>query len=478
MKVTVSLNLPKAYNKLEVRYNTFDKVAYDQYFIASLVRHSKSEDKAFLLIDELTGKGSLNQHFKKIYQEINKLSNDEFDSILKDSLYPVQKIDNFRYMYIPSLDISVFDKNIMQGNLKNDEFFPKQLVGENGTYVAHTYMENDPTTKQDIYEVNLEENKTEIRIHDQFCSIDPSLFQKIVNKEELDLNQYKGIIHQNIEGNNWFQLNKSSYNNIINSTDYYYENGNHFGIFNNFVRESHIAYIWGIYWVKEKSHYYNDISSKDICENAVNKLLETGRINEFKTKSLLAMLNNIDRNLQQEVINYVLKRKDSKELASVAFILIDKGYEKGWNEEAFKALYKFNDSNKQLTKLYEINSEFTYSLEDLLAIDRFNKTKLIDKHKKIVDEHYSKCEDIRKDISRKIGDVMSSGIREQIKDFDLTSDTKKLRKLINDNGAHNKKNIQKMDLNQLIQYSKTIDAMYDLYLKVKVAIEQQIKNHV
>jgi hypothetical protein len=67
---------------------------------------------------------------------------------------------------------------------------------------------------------------------------------------------------------------------------------------------------------------------------------------------------------------------------------------------------------------------------------------------------------------------MSSGIREQIKDFDLTSDTKKLRKLINDNGAHNKKNIQKMDLNQLIQYSKTIDAMYDLYLKVKGTIEK------
>ena len=144
------------------------KVAYDQYFIASLVRHSKSEDKAFSLIDELTGKGSLNYHFKKIYEEIIKLSNDEIDSILKDSLFPVQKIDTFRYMYIPLLDISVFDKNIIDGNLKNDELFPKQLVSENGAYVAHTYMENEQITKQDIYEVNLEEHKTEIRIHNQF----------------------------------------------------------------------------------------------------------------------------------------------------------------------------------------------------------------------------------------------------------------------------------------------------------------------
>ncbi len=471
MKVTVSLNLPKAYNKLEVRYNTFEKVAYDQYFIASLVRHSKSEDKAFSLIDELTGKGSLNYHFKKIYEEIIKLSNDEIDSILKDSLFPVQKIDTFRYMYIPLLDISVFDKNIIDGNLKNDELFPKQLVSENGAYVAHAYMENEQITKQDIYEVNLEEHKTEIRIHNQFFSINPTVFQKIVNKEDLDLSQYNGIVHQSIQGNDWFQLNKSSYNNIINSTDFYYENGNHFGIFNNFVRESHIAYIWGIYWVKENSHYYNHPSSKDVCEKAVKKLLESGRINEFKTKSLLLMLNNINRDLQQETINYVLKRKDSKELASIAFILIDKGYEKGWSNEAFQSLYKFYDSNKQLTKLYEINSEFDYSLEDLLTIDRFNKAKLIDKHKNIVNEHYSKCEDIRNEIVRKIGVVMSSGIREQLKDIKSTDDSKKLKKLITNNGAHNKKNIQAMSLNQLIQYSKTIDGMYELYLKVKKTME-------
>ena len=153
----------------------------------------------------------------------------------------------------------------------------------------------------------------------------------------------------------------------------------------------------------------------------LKKLLESGRINEFKTKSLLLMLNNINRDLQQETINYVLKRKDSKELVSIAFILIDKGYEKGWSNEAFQSLYKFNDRNKQLTKLYEINSEFDYSLDDLLAIDRFNKAKLIDKHKNIVNEHYSKCEDIRNE------NWLLYGIREQLKDIKSTDDSKKIK---------------------------------------------------
>ena len=41
MIVNLRLNLPKASNKLILRYNTFEKVSYDKYFIASLLYETR-----------------------------------------------------------------------------------------------------------------------------------------------------------------------------------------------------------------------------------------------------------------------------------------------------------------------------------------------------------------------------------------------------------------------------------------------------
>ncbi len=477
MKLKVKINLPKAHNKLEVRYNTFEKVSYDKYFIASLIKHNKNESEGYELIDEITGKGSLNDHFKKLYDEINEFSIIDVNNILKDSVYPIQKIDQYRYIYIPLLNISLFQNQVFDGNLNEDELFPRQLVGLNDTYVDHTYLDNEPFEKEDIYEVNLDDNITQIKINNEFYDIDPTKFQNIVVKDDMNIESYKGSIGTEIKGNNWIQLSKSRFNNIIDSKDYFYENGNHYGIYNTNTRESRIAYLWGLYWIKERTYNYDNPSSKDICEKVAQVLLESGRINEFKTKSLLSILDNINRDQQQEIINYILKRKDSKELARVAFILIDKGYEKGWNSETINVLFKFKENSKQLAALYKVNQTLPYNIDDLLEINNINRLILTEDHLHQIKDYQNDCEMIKQSMHKKIGEISLSGIREKYGKMPQNKDLKKFRHYMTTIMAHFSKDINDKNLIELRQFETRINDFYDLFKKVQIMVDTYLSDN-
>jgi len=134
MIVSIRLNLPKARNTLTVRYNTFEKVSYDRYVIASLISRTRDEESAMIIINALTGNGSLNNHFKKIYLEMKKLSSKEIASILKDSLYPIQKIEELSYIYIPILNVSIFQNRLYRNNIANIEYFAQQLIDQKSSY--------------------------------------------------------------------------------------------------------------------------------------------------------------------------------------------------------------------------------------------------------------------------------------------------------------------------------------------------------
>jgi len=463
MKVKVRINLPKANNTLMLRYNTFAKAPYDKYFIASLIKNFKDQSSAFDLIDEMTGKGSLNEHYKTLYDEIKNLTESEIEVILKNSLYPIQKNVQYRYIYIPMLDISKFEGRIYKGNIARDDLFPRSFVEEGGTYVTHNFSEQDPEDKIDTYIANLTNEKIEIIVDNEPFAISQEDFQKIIVREDIDLGGYEGSISGNIEGNDWIQLSKLSLNNILAAKDYYLENGDHMAIYLDFVKMSSIAYSWGIHWLKEKTFKYDNPENQKICETVVNILMESGRINEFKTKSILDILKNINRDKQQEIINFILKRKDSKELTMVAFKLIEKGYEKGWNEETFKALYKFRENIKQLLYLYSIDKEFAYSIEDLLEIYKFDKTALIEKHKIQVNNYYNDCNRIKDSISKMAGEIINSAIRENIGKMQMGDNEKKFKNFINKYMAHNKMDIEDKNLNQLKQLLEKYSEGYELY---------------
>lgn len=466
MIVNIRLNLPKSFNKLVLRYNTFEKVSYDKYFIASLLSETRDKKKAERLIDELTGKGSLNAHFYKLYEEIKELSKQDIVKILKDSLYPIQKIEDHRYIYIPMLDISIFDNRVFLGNLSGDENFPIQLVEEGGSYISHNFLDPEVKIKPDNYTAILTDEKIEVKIDNKFYLISLNDFQSIVIKEEFDLSYYQGKIHDVMSGNDWIQLAKSTLNNILDAKDFYYEDGDHFGIYNDSVKRTSIAYRWGIYWVKDTIYKYRDSTSKNICTKAAQILMESGRINEIKVTTLMDILRNISRDAQQEIINYVLSKKDVKELAINGLYLVEKGYEKGWNEKTIKSFYKFQETEKQLLSIYRLTDSIDYSIDDLLKLHKLDKNVLNDGHIEVVDSYYLDVKQIINNINSKIGEMMSSGIRENIGKMPLDDHSKKLRKYLN-SIAHFEKDIKDKNLNQLKQYEEIVNENYETYIIVK-----------
>ncbi|MGD9909446.1 MAG: hypothetical protein AB7U79_02435 [Candidatus Izemoplasmatales bacterium] len=475
MKVQVRLNLPEIKYKLIMKYNTFEKVSFDKYLIASLIYSSTSQNSAYQFIDQLSGDGSLNEHFKKLYLEINEMSKDEIYSILQNSQYPVLKISEEWFRYYPLLNISKYHNHIYCDNLANDKSFPLQLIEQGGTYVSHNYEQGQPESNVDRYDVILEPNKIQLKVVNDFYPISELDFQRIVVKDSIDLSAFRGDILKALTGNDWIQMSQSNYRNIMDAKDYYYENGNHFGIYNDYVKESSIAFAWGLYWLKERTYYYRDPSSKEQCTKVANVLLETGMINEFKTKSLVEILKNISRDLQQTIVNYILQRKDSKDLINVGYILMDKGYEKGWFESSLLAFYKYRTSTEQLIKVYSHFDSDIYTISDLLEIEKYDKSVLRHNHSIQLEVYHSDRNKIINTITSRVGVVTSSSVRDNIGRLRQDEETKRLKKLMNKYIGHMQKDINTQSLEQLKKIENDVEEMYLLHLRVKQELERLLQ---
>ena len=104
------------------------------------------------------------------------------------------------------------------------------------------------------------------------------------------------------------------------------------------------------------------------CDLALNYLIKNPIINEMKTKTLLNILNNSTDLLVQEVINYVLSRKESKDLSLVGLKLIKNGLEKNWAESALNGIKQFAGVS-EMSLIYRINNKLEYTISELVLID-------------------------------------------------------------------------------------------------------------
>lgn len=474
MIVNISLKLPKNLFELSLRYNTFEKVSYDKYFIASILSETTDKDKARDLIDSITGKGSLNPHFHNLYQEVSALSENEIMGILKSSLYPVTKLETYKFIYIPMLNVSIFNKYVYEGNLVENNVFPKTLVEENGTYVSHEYTPSDLKIKPDTYDVSISDDEIKIKMSDKYYFINSHDFQSIILRDDLNLSSYQGKIHSTVKGDHWIQLSNSTLNNILDAKDYYYEEGDHYAIYNDYVKRSSIAFVYGVYWVKEVTLKYQDKSNQSMCTKVSQILMESGRINEMKNSMMLNLLKQLPRDTQQVLINYVLSKKDSKELALNGLYLIDKGYEKDWSINSLKSFYKFHETSNQLIALYNIDADLGFKEADLIKIDKFDKTILTKEHKLFVETYKNDINKLKDTVYKKIGEIFSSGMRDNIGKMPLDDNSRELKKYLNDI-AHYKKDLENMNLSQFKQFEEKLNIKHELYLLVKKRYDEYIK---
>ena len=83
LQAKVKLLLTKTRKKLEITYNTFEKAKYDTYFCTALALRLPEVERAYAYIDDITGDGSLNGHFKALYDEAEKLDDGAKREVLK-----------------------------------------------------------------------------------------------------------------------------------------------------------------------------------------------------------------------------------------------------------------------------------------------------------------------------------------------------------------------------------------------------------
>ena len=84
LQVSLKLKLTKQIKTIKIKYNTFEKAAFDEFLTASLALRAKSDDNAFQYIDEITGAGSLNSHFKNLYSQAKEFNEEQLSNIMKN----------------------------------------------------------------------------------------------------------------------------------------------------------------------------------------------------------------------------------------------------------------------------------------------------------------------------------------------------------------------------------------------------------
>ena len=221
LRVNLKLKLSKIIKRITVKYNTFEKATYDEYLIASLVLRSKSEDEAFKYIDEITGAGSLNPHFKRLYEDISSFSKEQLERIMENSMFPVLKIDDSnRYDYYPQLNISVFQKRIYEGDIAERKNLAELLYIKEEIIDLKVQNVKALDKPEPYYVEFANDGNIAVRLLDKNVSIPSELFESLLTIELDSIAKYKGTVHNKVDGAGWNILNNSVVNNLFSTNNF------------------------------------------------------------------------------------------------------------------------------------------------------------------------------------------------------------------------------------------------------------------
>lgn len=471
LQAKVQLSLRKSYNIITLEYHTYEKATFDQYLAASIALRCESENQIERYINDLTGKGSLNSHLKKLVQKVLTFDKESIEKILTSSMFPVTKIDKSnRYIYYPYFDISVINKNrFYKGNLKeysNEEI--KKIVMLKEELIEFRVSEKDDSDKKDVYIVLFNDDGLKINlINDEWFDFKYEYFRESYVSSNIKSTLYKGVIKNTTEGNNWSILTETSFNSFVNSDRSFVDDvGDCCILTNDFIKKVSIAYMSDIdlYFYREEKIDFNRKNIK-YCDLALKYLLENPIINEIKTKTLINILNNSTDLVAQKVINYLLVRKDSKEIAQAGLNLIKSGLEKNWDLLTLKSMKKFANQ-EYLNLLYKINNKLDFTISELLLIDVDN---LSSKHKLEVKKYKQERENLIKEINKIIGEITTSGLREKAKKKLPQSSNvlKQFTKDCNKYIGHANKSLEELSFEALKNRLDDVHAFYENYLLVK-----------
>ena len=458
-----------------LRYDTYQKATYDSYLVASLIKNSKNQREAFEYIEEVCGQGSLNAHFKRLYEEISQFSESQINGIIENSLYPVTMMVSDHFKYYEMFNASRFRNKVFEGNLfDNQEMLKQVMMPRDGksTFLDISFESEPGTVKRDVYDAIFSEDKIMVNLDDnKFLPISKEEFDKVYEGQSMDITAYPCKITNEITRGQWSALSQTVLDAMLKERFIFENKDNNLGsIFNDYIKATSVINVFGIYFFKETKYDFTKANSAR-CEEAIEQLLSNGWINEYKTRSLVRMLSVVSDETSKKAVEYVLHRKDSKELSEVGLSLIKNGFEKGWSRESLLSMKKFA-APVHFNYLYRIDNNLGYSIDELLLIDKNILSEADDIQ---VKAHKAKRENIIEQMNKMVGEIMNSGIREKMKSL-KTKDSvyKQLNDFIKESSAHLKKDYDSMNLDQLTKEFESIKRVYEgVFQNIKSRLEKE-----
>ena len=455
----LKLALSKERKTIEIKYNTFEKATYDQFLCASIALRAKNESEALDYIDDITGNGSLNIHFKQLYFEAAALTEKQLNDVMKSSMYPILKTDRSAwYDYFLELDISLYKNKIYKGDLANYEKDDiAQILTIKEDIIEQHFLLQRPEKKPQPYDVIIEDHSVSVKMGTEYISITPMLFEGVVVRELDSINAYKGAILLSPEGDGWQMLTNAALNNMLSGDRFFYEDGYHCLIRANDVRKTQVSKIAGLYFFKESSIPYK--GHQALCKKVVEFLLKANELKSFGEKDALVLLENVDDITKRDAINYFLERRDFKEISKLGLNVILSGIVLGWKKSTLEILLKHANSIRELEAIYRIEPSAGFEPRQLAQLD---KTILTEEHLKFVEEYLSNLEKQRESIKGIIGNVAAKSLRERAKKLVSDNETKRFSALCNKLLAHGEKDIDKADADELREWLKNAQELESL----------------
>ena len=474
LQAKLKLAFSKERKTIEIKYNTFEKATYDRFLCASIALRTKNRDEAYQYIDDITGDGSLNIHFKDLYDEASDFSDKELDAIMKSSMYPILKIDSSTwYDYFTELDISLYKNKIYAGDLGSYHTnFLAQLVGIKEEIIEKNIFSKPTDKKPQPYDVNFADNGVNVKIGSEYLPVDQGIFAQAVVNEINNIRSYRGKITKSPDGNGWQMLTNSALNNLNGSDNkIYYENGNHVRICDKYVKVTEIAEFAGIYFIKQTTNQYN--GNHELCSFVIDFLLNNDELRSFRSNDVIAILENVDDLKKRDVVNYFLQRQDNKDYASFGLKLIRLGITVDWEKASLKAFLKYADTNRDLENIYKIDNTLGFEIKHILKIDI---PLLNPEHRKMLNKYNSDLNAKRNHIKEIVGEITSSGLRERSKALKSDSDTQRFSKLCNKLIGHVDKKLNDADLTEVEAWLKDALELEELAKKIEKKLSAEKNN--
>lgn len=475
IKAKVALSLPNTFYKVILKYDTFEKATFDSYLIATLVANAENEEEAIKYIDEITGNGSLNTHFKTLYSQIKEFSKEQIDGIINNSLFPITVIDQKNHFkYYPMFDATRMNNKVYDGNLRENEDLLIKLIMPKGNdikFLSIDYIEEEGALKTDNYNAIFSDNMIKVNLDNgQYYEISRDNFE-LVHKNDFDnLGGFLGNVGNEITNDNWNVLSKPIIDTFSKGEMVYKDScGNHSILYGDCIKIIDIICVFGLYFYKETKF---DFSRKNItkCDDAIEFLLESKSINEYKTKSLIMLLSNASDINAQKAVQYILSRKDSKEISELGLRLIKGGLEKGWSHDVLLSIKK-QVSYTDYKYLYRLDNNLDFTVEDFLEIDN---AVLTENDKKEKQKYIERKDNLLNEINKIIGEIANSGIRESIKSLEKSELKSRVKKFVDKRIGHAQKDYKSLDMVSLKKEYDIIKSFYDSdYINILKEIKKE-----